>query len=142
MVAPFREQLQESSLYRSFTLEEKHYCSYYSRQGDRWQFEKPNLKPNFAYLQIIPTNSIFNILAIGQKYPPFFFNICRVILFLNQAKKSSLVSGNRPGEDFLSPTHPHKSNVYENIYFLFQKKHTNKKFPPANLFVRIFPLKK
>ena len=29
---------------------------------------------------------------------------------------------------FLSPTRPHKSNVYENIYFLFQKNtHTNKK---------------
>ena len=28
---------------------------------------------------------------------------------------------------FLSPTRPHKSNVYENIYFLFQKNtHTNK----------------
>ena len=30
---------------------------------------------------------------------------------------------------FLSPTLPHKSNVYENIYFLFKKNtHTNKKF--------------
>ena len=29
MVAPLREQLQELSLYRSFTLEEKHCCSYY-----------------------------------------------------------------------------------------------------------------
>ena len=29
---------------------------------------------------------------------------------------------------FLSPTHPHKSNVYENIHFLFKKTaHTNKK---------------
>ena len=27
---------------------------------------------------------------------------------------------------FLSPTRPHKSNVYENIYFLFPKKHTTK----------------
>ena len=31
---------------------------------------------------------------------------------------------------FLSPTRPHKSNVYENIYFVFQKHtHTNKKIP-------------
>ena len=29
---------------------------------------------------------------------------------------------------FLLPPRPHKSNVYENIYFLFQKNtHTNKK---------------
>ena len=29
---------------------------------------------------------------------------------------------------FLSPTRPHKSNVSENIYFLFQRnRHTNKK---------------
>ena len=27
-------------------------------------------------------------------------------------KKSILVSENQPGEDFLSSTHPHKSNVY------------------------------
>ena len=48
-------------------------------------------------------------------------------------------------KNFLSPTCPHKSNVYENIHFLFQKKtHTNKKsstgrFTCANL--RFFPLK-
>ena len=41
-------------------------------------------------------------------------------------KQSSLVSGNRPGNFFLSPTHPHKSNVYENIYFFFQKKDAHK----------------
>ena len=40
---------------------------------------------------------------------------------------------------FLSPTCPHKSNVYENICFLFQKTHTQtKKVPLANLFVRIY----
>ena len=40
---------------------------------------------------------------------------------------------------FLLPTLPHKSNVYENIYFLFQKNtHTNNKFPAANLLVRIY----
>ena len=30
------------------------------------------------------------------------------------AKKSSTVFGNWPGEYFLSPTRPQKSNVYEN----------------------------
>ena len=41
MVAPLSEQLQELSLYRSCTLEEKQCCSYYSKQGDgRQQFER------------------------------------------------------------------------------------------------------
>ena len=41
---------------------------------------------------------------------------------------------------FLSTTRPHKSNVYENIYFLFQKNtHTQtKKFQLANLFEQIY----
>ena len=41
---------------------------------------------------------------------------------------------------FLSPTRPHKSNVYENIYLLFLKKMQTqaKKFPLENLFVRIY----
>ena len=30
------------SLYRSLTLVETDYCSYYSKQGNRWQFEKAN----------------------------------------------------------------------------------------------------
>ena len=38
----------------------------------------------------------------------------------------------------LSPTRPHMSNVYKNIYFLFQKTHAKKKFPLANLFLRIY----
>ena len=38
--SPFWEQLQELWLYWSFTEEEKHCCSFYSKQGDRWQFEK------------------------------------------------------------------------------------------------------
>ena len=38
---------------------------------------------------------------------------------------------------FLSPTRSHKSNVYENIYFLFQK-NILAKFALANLFVRIY----
>ena len=43
-------------------------------------------------------------------------------------------------KNFLSPTHPHKSNVYENIYLLFLKKMQTqaKKFPLENLFVRIY----
>ena len=56
-------------------------------------------------------------------------------------KKSSLVCGNWLGKIFLSPTHPHKPNVYENIYFLFQKKkhiHTNKKISTSKLLVLIF----
>ena len=45
---------------------------------------------------------------------------------------------------FLSPTHPHMSNVYENIYFLFQKKHTNKKISTSKFIrtnLRFFPFK-
>ena len=39
----------------------------------------------------------------------------------------------------LSPTRPHKSNVNENIYFFVSERHTQtKKFPLANLFVRIY----
>ena len=39
----------------------------------------------------------------------------------------------------LSPTRPHESNVYENIYFLCQKTRTQtKKFQLANLFVWIY----
>ena len=38
------------SLYRSFTLKEKHCCNYYSRHGDRSQSEKVNQKLNFSYL--------------------------------------------------------------------------------------------
>ena len=54
-------------------------------------------------------------------------------------KKSSVFSGNRPAEIFLSLTHFNKSNLYENMCFLFPKKtHAQtKKFPLANLSVRI-----
>ena len=50
----------------------------------------------------------------------------KVVLFpeIDRTKKSLL------------PTRPHKSNVYVNIYFLFQKTHKTKIFPLANLFVR------
>ena len=55
-------------------------------------------------------------------------------------KKSSLVSGYQPDENFLSSTHPHKSNVYENI-FCFKKTNTQtKKFPLANLFLQFYIL--
>ena len=38
------------SLYWTDT-KEKHYCSYYSRQADRWKFEKANFKNRiFVYL--------------------------------------------------------------------------------------------
>ena len=47
---------------------------------------------------------------------------------INKAKKSSLVSGNRPGEKFFI-THPRaQSNVYQNMYFSFPNK-ANKKKP-------------
>ena len=40
---------------------------------------------------------------------------------------------------FFSPTRPHKSKVYEKICFRFKKTHIQtKKFPLANLFVRIY----
>ena len=44
---------------------------------------------------------------------------------------------------FLSPICSHKSNVYENIYILFEKTHTQtKKSPLANLFcTNFFPSK-
>ena len=38
---------------------------------------------------------------------------------------------------FLSPTRPHKSNVYEKMFFV-SKKHAQNKFPLANLFARIY----
>ena len=45
-------------------------------------------------------------------------------------KKSSLVSGNRPGENFFI-THPLAySNVYQNIYFLIKKKNRKKTTRP------------
>ena len=42
-------------------------------------------------------------------------------------KKISLVSGNRPGEIFFIIHPPAQSNVYQNIYFYFQKKKNTKK---------------
>ena len=47
-------------------------------------------------------------------------------LFHQAKKKSNLVSGNRPVENFLSPARPHKSNVCENILFFVSKKHAQK----------------
>ena len=55
-------------------------------------------------------------------------------------KKSSFVSGDQPIENSLSPTCPHKSNVYENIYLLKKTHtHTNSKFIRTNL--SFFPFK-
>ena len=39
---------------------------------------------------------------------------------------------------FLSPARPHKSNVYENIFFISIKPTQTKKFPLANLLERIY----
>ena len=52
MVAPLREQLQE---YHYLTIPElntggNYYCSYYSRQGHRRQFEKGKLKTELCVL--------------------------------------------------------------------------------------------
>ena len=58
---------------------------------------------------------------------------------LLRPKKISLVSRNRPGENFLSPT-----RESENIDFLFQKNtHTKKKIPTSKFIrtnLRFFPL--
>ena len=62
-------------------------------------FKISSLNKGFAYFQ----NSLFSV----------------IFLFYIKAKKSSLVSGNRPVKIFSLPTRPHKSNMYENIYFLF-----------------------
>ena len=58
-------------------------------------------------------------LNIGNQYHKGAARLKKVVLFpeIGRMKK------------FLSPTHPHKSNVYVNIYFLFQKNtHKQKKF--------------
>ena len=47
-------------------------------------------------------------------------------------KKSSLASGNRPGEKFFMTHPPAYSNLYQNIYFQFQK--TNKQ---AKIIIKI-----
>ena len=43
---------------------------------------------------------------------------------------------------FLSPTRLHKSNVCENIYFLSQKTHTNRKLPDLFVLIYLFSTKK
>ena len=59
-------------------------------------------------------------------------------IFRSQAKKVVLFPESGRVKVFLSPTRPHKSNMYESKYFLFQKTHTQtKKIILANLFVRI-----
>ena len=74
---------------------------------------------------------------------PFFTEHLRWLLlfskFHNKAKKVALFPEIGRVKKILSPTRPHKPNVYENIYFLFQKKHTQtKRFPLANLFIQIY----
>ena len=65
--------------------------------------------------------------------------IINLVSLDGKAKKSNLFPEIGQVKSFLSPTRPHKSNVYENIYFLFQKPHPQtKRFPLANLFVRIY----
>ena len=63
-------------------------------------------------------------------------------VFINKLqglKKSSLFPEITWVKLFLSPARPHKPNVYKNIYFLFQKKHTQtKNISLALLFVRIY----
>ena len=58
-------------------------------------------------------------------------NRCRQITDLipeTKAKKSSLASGNWPGEFILFITYPSAlSKLYQNVYFLFQKKKKKKK---------------
>ena len=83
--------------------------------------------------------SIIRVLTISTKV--HIILMIATVLTINQTcfskvKKSSFVSGNWPGEIFLSLTRPHKPNVYEDIYFLFQKKtHTNKKISTSK-FIR------
>ena len=69
---------------------------------------------------------------------------CWKSFWLVRQKKSSLVSGNRLVKMCLSSTRPHRSNVYENIYFFFQTKnsHTNKNFFTSKFMrmnLRFFP---
>ena len=50
---------------------------------------------------------------------------CNYLQKLRPKRKSCLVSGNRPGENFLITYPPSKLLVYQNICFLFQKKNTH-----------------
>ena len=63
---------------------------------------------------------------------------------ITEAKKSSLVSGNQPGETFFITYPPAQVKCVGEYTFFVSKKHTQtKKFPLAKLFVRIcfFPFK-
>ena len=72
----------------------------------------------------------------------YFMSLTRTgEVFINKLqglKKSSLFPEITWVKLFLSPARPHKPNVYKNIYFLFQKKHTQKNISLALLFVRIY----
>ena len=67
------------------------------------------------------------------------FHVNSHISFHYRPKKVILFPKIDRVKNFLSTTRPHKSNVYENIFFV-SKTHTHKqtKFPLANLFVRIY----
>ena len=67
-------------------------------------------------------------------------NNSRFVFNIRPEKKLVLFPEIGPVKNFLSPTRPHKSNVYENTYFFVLKKtHTQtKKFPLTNLFPRIY----
>ena len=69
------------------------------------------------------------------------YKICFLLYVQIEAKKnSSFVSGNRPGEIFFIIYPPAKVEcVWEYIYFVSKiHTHKQKKFPLANLFVRIY----
>ena len=86
--------------------------------------------------------------VISRRFPlliSILFNSC-FTSSSDRSKKSSLVSGNRPGEKIFITYLPHKSKAYENIHFLSQKNtHTNQiisgsRFIRTNL--RFYSLKK
>ena len=76
---------------------------------------------NFVVLQLyLPRHVSKMHLPLIQLNETFLFKILR-------PKKSSFVSGNRPGENYFM-THPRaQSNVYRSIYFQLQKNKRTKK---------------
>ena len=128
MVALLREQVRACSLYTSSTLEEKHCCGYYSREGDRWKFEK-QIKNRTLYtwrlfLLIRPFQYISNWLKVFEHLPSLisqsicsnnFFKFCYIINFsvdytnlhLNSANTSLLIIAGTPSTlKLLIKSHP------------------------------------
>ena len=128
MVALLREQVRACSLYTSSTLEEKHCCGYYSREGDRWKFEK-QIKNRTLYtwrlfLLIRPFQYISNWLKVFEHLPSLisqsicsnnFFKFCYIINFsvdytnlhLNSANTSLLIIASTPSTlKLLIKSHP------------------------------------